>query len=62
MILHMRHLSPSPSFDPYGLWLTKVFRAYDVLTTTSKGVSCREIMGDGILSKMELCVIWVERC
>lgn len=57
MLPHMKHLLPSPPYYPYGLWLTRIFRAYDVLTPSSKGVTCRDIMGDGMLSRMELCVM-----
>lgn len=57
MVLHMRNLPSSPGFFPYGLWLTKVFRAYAVVDDSSKRVSCRDVMGDGVLSKMEPCLM-----
>lgn len=50
-------MSPNSTFLPYGLWLTKLFRDYEVLGETSKGVSSRDIMSDGVLSKMELCLM-----
>lgn len=57
ILLHMKHVSTSPHFYPYGIWLTRVFRAFDVLTPTSKGSTCRDIMNDGMLSRMELCAM-----
>lgn len=56
MLQHMKHLPPSPHYCPYGLWLTRIFKAYDVLTP-SKGVSCRDIMCDGKLIQLELCIM-----
>lgn len=53
----MSNLQSSLGFYPYGLWLTKNFRTYGVLTESSSGLSFRDVMGDGVLSKMELCVM-----
>lgn len=57
ILLHMKHVFTSPHFNPYGIWLTRFFRAFDVLAPTSKGVVFRDIMSDGMLSCMELCVM-----
>lgn len=57
ILLHMKYVFTSPHFYPYGIWLTKVFRAFDVWTPASKGVVCRDIMSDGMLNRMELCVM-----
>lgn len=56
MLLHMQHVSASSHYYSYGLWLTRVFRAFDVLLPTSKGVLA-ETLSDDMLSRMELCVL-----
>lgn len=57
MMLHMQHVSHSPHFYPYGLWLTRIFREFDVLLPTSVGITVKDVMSDGVLSRMELCVL-----
>lgn len=43
---HMKHLSITPLYYLYGLWLTKIFHVVDDY-----------VMSDNILSRMDLCVM-----
>ena len=57
MVLHMKNLYHTSLYYPYGLWLTKIFEAFDVLTPNSKGVTCNDVMSAGMLSKLDFCVM-----
>ena len=57
MILHMKNLSQTSLYYPYGLWLTKIFEAFDVLCPRTKRVTYTDAMSAGLLSKMDLCVM-----